>query len=164
MRQRLVALSEADFEEWAANQLEDADMPTSSDAQAGAELFATTCSSCHLARGINDEQYADVLDDQGGQANVVSGTAPDLTHFASRGAFAGAMFDLWIDADDDAVVQWDEIGGELNREQLEAWLRDPPAEKPMDATLDDPNSRGMPNYNLSEEQIDLLVAFLETLD
>ena len=34
----------------------------------------------------------------------------------------------------------------------------------MDAVLDSPDSRGMPNYNLSEDQIDLLIAFLETLD
>jgi cytochrome c oxidase subunit II len=139
-------------------------MPTSGDALAGAELFQTTCSNCHLARGINDEQHADALEQNDGRALTVPGSAPDLTHFASRGAFAGAMFNLWVTENPDGVVQWDEIGGELNREELEAWLRDPPGQKPMDAVLDSPDSRGMPNYNLSEDQIDLLIAFLETLD
>ncbi|MGH9213836.1 MAG: cytochrome c oxidase subunit II [Acidimicrobiales bacterium] len=170
MRQRLVALSEPDFEAWVANQVEDADMPSDGDAAAGADLFTTTCSSCHLARGVNDDEFAEEVEANPvapGSAFVEPGVAPDLTHFATRGAFAGATFDLWVDQDDDAVVDWDEItgdGAQLNRDDLEAWLRDPPAEKPMAATLDDPHSRGMPNYNLSEEQIDLLVTFLETLD
>ena len=43
------------------------------------------------------------------------GNAPDLTHFATRGAFAGAIFDLWVDQDGDEIVEADEIGGELNR-------------------------------------------------
>ena len=164
MRQRLIALPESDFEDWAAHQREDAQMPTSGDALAGAELFQTTCSNCHLARGINDEQHADALEQNDGRVLTVPGSAPDLTHFASRGAFAGAMFNLWVTENPAGVVQWDEIGGELNREELEAWLRDPPGQKPMDAVLDSPDSRGMPNYNLSEDQIDLLIAFLETLD
>jgi hypothetical protein len=98
----------------------------------------------------------------------VAGNAPDLTHFASRGVFAGSIFDLWVDEDGDGFVEFDEIGGELNRADLEAWLRNPPAEKPMHAPQvpeagDDP-VRGMPNFNLQEEQIDQLVAFLQTLD
>jgi mono/diheme cytochrome c family protein len=56
----------------------------------------------------------------------------------------------------------------FNRAALEAWLRDPPAEKPMDPVTPEQveagqQGRGMPNLNLSEEQIDQLVAFLETL-
>ena len=52
----------------------------------------------------------------------------------------------------------------LNRNALEAWLRDPPAMKPMaPGEVDEPQSRGMPNLNLTETQIDQLVAYLETL-
>jgi cytochrome c oxidase subunit 2 len=178
MRQRVVALAPDEFEDWLDGQTEDAEAPAGafagddeqsdeplSDAAAGAELFATQCSGCHLARGINDEQF----EEQGnGEELLVSGNAPDLTHFASRGVFAGSIFDLWVDADDDGFVEVDEIGGELNRADLEAWLRNPPAEKPMHAPQvpeagDDP-VRGMPNFNLQEEQIDQLVAFLQTLD
>ena len=43
---------------------------------------------------------------------------------------------------------------------LEAWLRDPPAQKPMAPD----EARGMPDLNLTEEQIDALVAYLETLE
>jgi cytochrome c oxidase subunit 2 len=159
MRQRLVALPQDEFDEWLDHQQEPAEMPTGGDAQAGAELFTSSCSRCHLARGIDDEEYADL----GNGDDVLSGHAPDLTHFASRGSFAGAIFDLWVTDDPDGIVQHEDIGGELNREALEAWLRDPPGEKPMAAETEGV-SRGMPNLELSEEQIDQLVAFLETLD
>ena len=162
MRQRLVALDQADFDAWAANQLKEARMPTDPVAAAGAELFAGTCSRCHLARGINDQEY----EDAGSGDDLVSGHAPDLTHFATRGAFAGAIFNTWETDNDDGIVQWDEIGGTMNKADLEAWLRNPPEEKPMAPA--DPETtdigRGMPDLNLTEEQIDQLVAFFETLD
>ena len=162
MRQRLVALDQADFDAWAANQLQEARMPTDPVAAAGAELFAGTCSRCHLARGINDQEY----EDAGSGDDLVSGHAPDLTHFATRGAFAGAIFNTWETDNDDGIVQWDEIGGTMNKADLEAWLRNPPEEKPMAPA--DPETtdigRGMPDLNLTEEQIDQLVAFFETLD
>jgi len=162
MRQRLVALDQADYDTWATNQATDADMPQDGQAQAGADLFTGTCSRCHLARGINDEEF----EDAGSGDDLVSGPAPDLTHFATRGVFAGAIFDLWETDDPAGIVQWDEIGGTMDKEALEAWLRDPPAEKPMAPA--DPETtdvgRGMPDLNLTEEQIDQLVAFFETLD
>jgi cytochrome c oxidase subunit 2 len=165
MRQRVVALPPDEFDAWLEDQATEADMPTEAEAAAGAELFTTQCSGCHLARGINDDEF----EAQGSGADlIVAENAPDLTHFASRGTFAGALFDLWVDADGDGFVEFDEIGGELNRADLEAWLRDPPAEKPMDAPyVPEPGGdkvRGMPNFNLQEEQIDQLVAFLTTLD
>lgn len=155
MRQRVVALPEDEFEQWLADQSEEADEPTDGDAALGSELFTTQCSRCHLARGINDTEY----EDEGSGDDLVAGEAPDLTHFASRGAFAGATFDLWEDLDGDEIVEADEIGEQLNRTELEQWLRDPPGAKPMA-----PEARGMPNLQLQEEQIDQLVAFLETLD
>jgi hypothetical protein len=165
MRQRVIALPQDEFEQWLEDQQDEADAPTGEDAAAGAELFTTQCSGCHLARGINDNEF----EDQGaGTELLVSGNAPDLTHFATRGVFAGAIFDLWVDQDGDDIVEADEIGVELNRGDLEAWLRNPPGEKPMHApALPEPGGdkiRGMPNLNLQEEQIDQLVAFLETLD
>jgi cytochrome c oxidase subunit II len=165
MRQRVVALEPAEFDEWLENQQNDADMPSEEEAAAGAELFTTQCSGCHLAKGINDTEFEEAGD---GEELLVSGNAPDLTHFATRGTFAGAIFNLWVDQDGDDIVEADEIGVELNTGALEAWLRDPPAEKPMDAPYvpepGDDKVRGMPNFNLQEEQIDQLVAFLATLD
>ena len=66
---------------------------------------------------------------------------PSLTHFASRETFAGALFDR-------------------NDANLRRWLRDPPAEKPMMPN----NGLGMPNLNLSEDEITDLIAFLNTLE
>jgi cytochrome c oxidase subunit II len=165
MRQRVVAMTPANFQSWLDNQKKDAVMPTDPDALAGAKLFTTQCSACHLARGINDAQFAK----QGhGTEFLQSGNAPDLTHFASRGVFAGSIFDLWVDTNKDGIVEPSEIGGTLNRGALEAWLRNPPAQKPMYApALPEPGSgkkiRGMPNLHLQEGQIDQLVAYLQTL-
>ena len=58
-----------------------------------------------------------------------------LGHLASRDTFAGALFDR-------------------NDENLRRWLRDPPAMKP---------GSKMPDLNLSEQDIDSLVAYLGTL-
>jgi cytochrome c oxidase subunit II len=156
MRQRVVALEHDEFEDWVSNQLEDAQMPAEgTPAREGADLFTQVCSACHLARGINDAEFEEAGE---GEA-LVAGRAPDLTHFMTRGSFAGALFDLWLPSDP-PVVKYEDIGDELNREDLAAWLRDPPAEKPMDPD----DGRGMPNFNLTEEDIDVVIAFLETLD
>jgi cytochrome c oxidase subunit 2 len=65
---------------------------------------------------------------------------PNLTHLYTRKVFAGAMFDL-------------------DEQSLRRWLRDPPGLKPMN-----PNKGlGMPNLQLTEDEITKLIAFLETL-
>jgi len=80
-------------------------------------------------------------------ADLVANAAPNLTHLMSRTTFAGGIFDLY------------EPDGSLNRTQLEAWLRNAPAEKPAYAE----GRRGMPAMGLSEGQIDDVVAYLQTL-
>ena len=82
----------------------------------------------------------------------MSGYAPNLTHLMSRTVFAsGAVPAVRAPTPDGKQV--------FNRNQLEAWLRDPPALIPMA-----PNEgRGMPNLQLSETEIDQLVAYLQTL-
>lgn len=73
-----------------------------------------------------------------GGTDVGSPVAPELTHFAdpTHECFAGCN---WETAD---------------REALEAWLRNPDAVKP---------GSKMPNYHLTEEEIDALVAYLYSL-
>lgn len=154
MRMRVVALSPDDYAAWEANQLKGAEVPTDELAAQGMDQFRTTCSQCHLVSG--DGGNVDLFDG----AALVSGAAPNLTHFASRGVFAGATFDLWVDQDDNGEIDLDERGEQLNVSALEAWLRDPPGEKPMMPQ----DGRGMPNLNLTEEQIDALVAYLKTLE
>jgi cytochrome c oxidase subunit II len=124
-------LSPADFEQWLADQQEEAEEPSGELATAGLEQFETLCTSCHQINGVNEQQAA----------AQKSGAAPNLTHLMSRSRFAGALFDT-------------------NRNNLESWLRDPPAMKPMEAD----DERGMPNLNLTEEQIDQLVSYLLTLE
>lgn len=65
---------------------------------------------------------------------------PNLTHFMSREVFAGAIFPN-------------------NIEELRAWLRNPPKQKPMMPN----NGLGMPNLNLAEQEISDLIAYLQTL-
>jgi cytochrome c oxidase subunit 2 len=65
---------------------------------------------------------------------------PNLTHFMSRKVFAGSIFPN-------------------NAEELRAWLRNPPKQKPMMPN----NGMGMPNLNLAENEINDLIAFLQTL-
>jgi cytochrome c oxidase subunit 2 len=157
MRMRVVALDPADYAAWEENQLRGAQNPDGELAQEGQELFRNTCSQCHRVRGPGGNE--DVFHG----AALVSGAAPDLTHLASRGVFAGGVFDLWLDQDGDGEISVAEMTGpnrQLNVADLEAWLRDPPGRKPMAAD----EARGMPDLELTEEQIDALVAFLETLE
>ncbi|MEX2328435.1 MAG: cytochrome c oxidase subunit II [Nitriliruptoraceae bacterium] len=68
-------------------------------------------------------------------------TGPDLTHLFSRQEFAGAIHDL-------------------GEENLRQWLRDPSSMKAMSYEI---NGIGMPNLDLTEDEIDALVAYLLTL-
>lgn len=154
MRMRVVALDEQAYAAWTDNQLNGAAVPTDELAEEGHQIFRTSCSQCHLVQGEGGNE--DIFNG----AALVSGAAPNLTHFASRGVFAGAVFDLWRDLDGNGEVDLDELGKEFNVAQLKAWLRNPPGEKPMAPD----GARGMPNLNLSEEQIEALVAYLETLE
>lgn len=65
---------------------------------------------------------------------------PNLTHLQDRSVFAGAIFDL-------------------TPANLKKWLADPPGMKPMQPQ----DGIGMPNLGLSPDEIDNLVAYLETL-
>jgi cytochrome c oxidase subunit 2 len=102
----------------------------------------------------------------------VSGVAPNLTHLMTRSTFAGSILDLYTQAADDDRdldgVPYNALPeeGDFERNELEAWLRDPSALKPMSPDPDPATGlgRGMPTLGLSEEQIDQLVAYLETLD
>ncbi len=78
---------------------------------------------------------------RGHEASGGAEVGPDLTHLQSRSTFAGAIFDL-------------------TPENLRRWLADPPGMKPMQPG----DGVGMPDLGLSPEEIDELVAYLETLE
>jgi cytochrome c oxidase subunit 2 len=121
MRLRVFADEPGDFETWLNSQRADRAEPTNALTEQGAEVFVNgPCVGCHTVKGTN-----------------ASGTVgPDLTHFASRTTFAGAIFDM-------------------NADEVSKWLRDPPKRKP---------GSKMPNYHLSQEDIDALTAYLLSLD
>jgi cytochrome c oxidase subunit 2 len=121
MRLRVIAHEPNDFQTWLAEQQEEAAEPTESLAREGQEVFTATCASCHAIQGVTE---------------ATRNVGPDLTHFASRATFAGALF-------------------ETNEANLKAWVDDPSAVKPGSL---------MPDYNLSPEQIDAVVAYLMGLE
>lgn len=131
MRLRVYVDERDDFDAWVAGQLADPSIPAEGDGlpSEGWELFiAKGCSACHAINGTEAI---------GGPPNP----GPNLTHFATRDTFAGAVYDN-------------------NTANLAAWLRNPSELKPM---LPDLN-RGMPNLGLSEDEITALVAFLQGLE
>ncbi len=142
MRMQAVALSPADFQAWVDRTSADAVEPTDGEALAGMEVFSGICTSCHVVEGLNDDVFE--------RADQASGAAPNLTHFAGRSTFAGGIFNTY-NAD-----------GSLNRTDLEAWLRNPGAVK-ANYTVPGEQYRGMPDLDLSEQQIDDLVAYLSGL-
>lgn len=136
MRLRVIAQPPDEFERWVAGQLREASLPLGADGARGGEIFAGmgNCWQCHTVRGLP-------------KASAVFG--PDLTHFASRGTFAGAIY-------------------RLNEEKLRLWLQDPLAAKPgsrmrlcSSTTADYTPPACIPK--LSEEQISLLITFLMSL-
>lgn len=185
MRMSVIALPQADFDAWLANQMLPAAQPTDELAIAGKELFGQQCASCHV---VDDPEFSyplDVLDENGDPvldadgepvmssifvSAQVSKAAPNLTHFASRSAFGGAIFSQYaeLDANDDDL---NELGIETytdldanyrwNTAQLRRWIANAPSQKDMAAD----QQRGMVAFPaLSDEQLDQLVAYLAILD
>ena len=172
MRMLVRAVSSSDYDAWVRNQLKDhAADPTDPVAAEGKKVWQALCAQCHVIKGINDVKMKET------PPPLVSGVAPDLTHFMTRGTFAGSIFNLYQPVSSDgqllpmsdvaaagdpgAVLTGGPVNtATVNRVTLEAWLRNAPALKPMYQQ----GGRGMPNLNLTEEQIDQLVAFLETLN
>ena len=177
MRINVIALAAGDYDAWTKRQQRPAENPSDATAIEGWKVLTGQCTSCHRIDGLKDPSKGGKDPSSSTAAfkypkkvNQVSGEAPNLTHIMSRTAFAGALFDLRKDTKECRAlgVNWGQTDkGQatcLNRNALEAWLRNPPGVKPMDpgATMS-PKSRGMPNLNLTELQIDQLVAYLQTL-
>jgi cytochrome c oxidase subunit 2 len=170
MRIKVVALEPADFQAWLEQQVQPFKAPTSGPAADGFGLFASQCTTCHRITGMTDPADPSKQFKYPAVINQVSKNAPNLTKFMTRTTFAGAKFNLRKDTKECRALGEDwantkaGIAKCLNRADLEAWLRNPPAQKAM-YPGDQPStsSRGMPNFNLSEDQIDTLVAFLTTL-
>ena len=165
MRMQVKALAPADYDKWIEQQTTPPAQPAADDelAIAGQELFVTQCSFCHQVNGLTPDskapfEYSDEPDPDYGKTvdiTIASGNAPNLTHFMTRDYFAGGLLPLW-EGDIKPEVQ---PSGTPDENNIKAWLRNPEDVKPMNPN----NNQGMPNYNLSEEQIEQLTAFLLTL-
>jgi len=175
MRMEVAALTDAGFEEWVANQLEDYTPPEADTfAAEGEATFIANCSRCHQVDGLEDADGNLIVARP--DLQVYSGAAPNLTNLMTRNTFAGASWDLLNDACRSYV--WDADSEDfterylegvtedcLNEVDLREWLRDSPAKKPMytDPEKLEPTDglyRGMPYLALSEDQIDQVLAYL----
>jgi len=133
MKFRIVALDAPQWQAWVANHKQPAATPTDALAKQGMDLFL----------GSNGEGGWCIACHAIGGTEAASTAGPNLTTFAdpTHQCFAGCLEETFVD-------------GRPNTEMVAAWLRDPAALK-MGAK--------MPNYHLSEEQIQALVAYLYTL-
>jgi cytochrome c oxidase subunit 2 len=130
MRLRVVSQEQADFDRWMRENAVDTtarSFPIVAAADAETASEEAKGHTLFLQKGCSG-------------CHAVSGVAkgavgPNLTYFNGRATFAGAIF-------------------ENNDENLRAWLRDPPAEKPGSL---------MPKLNLSEGEITSLIAYLRIL-
>jgi cytochrome c oxidase subunit 2 len=139
MRNRAVALTAEDFATWVDQQQAPADVPEDGSPEAeGRALFN------ELGPGADGEMRQACIEchavfEGEGERQAIIG--PDLTHLFSREEFAGAIEDL-------------------TPENLRAWLENPNEIKPMQYAS---NDIGMPDLDLSEDELDALVAYLVTL-
>ena len=175
MRMEAVALDGTGFEQWKTNQLAAYQAPAAgTPAATGESTFLAQCSRCHQVNGVQSADGSPVISRP--DLYVYSGAAPNLTNLMTRTSFAGASFDLltpacrkqlWTakPADFTAVYLQGVTPGCLDTVQLREWLRNAPGKKPMyanPAKLGPTNgkTRGMPNLNLTENQIDQIISYL----
>ncbi len=167
MRMQVIALPMDEFQDWVTSQMQgyalgdtdqayvdalvagDTPSPENS-TQRAISTFRGKCASCHLMDNIADDLWSeDRVREQ-----LVSGAAPNLTHFSSRTTFAGGIRNVW-----------DPETTEFNENDLRIWLQNPAAVKANfaePASEGDSRMRGMPNLGLSQVEIDDLVALLES--
>src|SRR4051794_6711305 len=180
MRMDAVSLNSDDFSTWVARQLEPAGKPTEALALQGEDTFRAQCSRCHQVNGLMEENPDGTASEKPVIAfpdlYVVSNNAPNLTHLMSRTTFAGATWDLLTEECRNRLhdASPEEFGPLylqgvtpqcFNEKDLREWIRNAPAKKPMfsseaDRIINGGKYRGMPNLNLTDDQIDQIVAYL----
>ncbi len=181
MKMVAVVLPKEEFAAWRDNQIRPAEVPVEGTAAyEGWQVFSQQCASCHVVNGVTtpanrggtstEPDTWDIYQENGtvnsagaylGQDTLVSGAAPNLTHMMTRGTFAGAWYDLYLNAGNHLPYLDLPESGILNRGELEAWIYNAPERKPAAAD----ELRGMPaRTSLSPQDIDNVVAFMSTLD
>lgn len=134
MRARVQAVEPAEYEAWLAEQQTAAATPVEgADGYEGFQVFgAKGCIQCHTVR-FEDDSASNIIE-------RASFNGPDLTHFASRDVFAGAVLPE---------------AGQSRDEALKEWLADPPYIKP---------GSFMPDLALTEAEIDALIIWLDSME
>ena len=134
MRARVQVVSDAEYEEWLANQQEPATLPVEGDpTYEGYQVYLNRqCVQCHQVR-FEDEDASNLIPPE-------AFNGPELTHFASRNVFAGAILPE---------------EGQSYEAALTEWLANPPEIKP---------GSFMPNLALTEQEINALIVWLESLE
>ncbi|HEX3087170.1 MAG TPA: cytochrome c oxidase subunit II, partial [Ilumatobacteraceae bacterium] len=180
MRMDAVGLTADDFSTWVANQLTPAEKPTDETALRGEDTFRAQCSRCHQVNGLTEENADGTNSAKPVIASpdlyIVSGNAPNLTHLMTRTTFAGATWDLLTDKCRDELrnAKPEDFGALylrgvtpecFNEADLRSWVRNAPAKKPMfsseaEKDISGGKYRGMPNLNLTDDQIDEIIAYL----
>ncbi len=142
MQVRAIVLEQADYDAWVAEQLAPVAQPASEAARSGQELFGTHCQSCHVINGVYEAAA-------GGNANLQSGLAPNLSKLMTRTSFAGALFDLYLP------------DGSVNVAELREWVSNAPDQKPARPE----NRQGMLSFSgvLGDQELDDIIAYLQTL-
>jgi cytochrome c oxidase subunit II len=133
MRARVQAVSAPEFEQWVENQQQPAVLPEEGD---------DTYDGFQVYLEKRCIQCHTVKLDDPEASNIVSPDmfhGPELTHFASRNVFAGATLPE---------------EGQTHDEALKEWLANPPEVKP---------GSFMPDLALTEQEIDALIVWLESL-
>jgi len=133
MRARVEAMPMDEFEAWVAAQQAPAVAPTAGSLEARGRELFGDLGARQACASCH----------QVWEGSGLRGPAqgPDLTHLMSRLQFAGAIHDM-------------------TPENLRKWLADPNSMKPMQYEV---NGIGMPNLNLSDDELDALVAYLLSL-
>lgn len=159
MQMRAIVLEEADFERWLdeqqAGRIAAAEPHAEDSAEAaGASLFETHCISCHVVDGVYESAA-------GGNANLIAGIAPNLTNLMSRTAFAGALYETYVQDADREYVRGSDGKLIVNIAELREWVRNAPDLKPARAD----NQQGMLDFSevLTDQDLDNLMAYLRTL-
>ncbi len=180
MRMDAVGLTSTDFASWVANELEVAPKPTDVAVLKGEDTFRTQCSRCHQVNGLMEENADGTNSEKPVIAfpdlYVVAGNAPNLTNLMARTTFAGATWDLLTDECRSTLLEAapEEFGALylkgvtpecFNEAELRDWIRNAPGKKPMysseaQKTENGGKYRGMPNLNLTDDQIDEIIAYL----
>jgi cytochrome c oxidase subunit 2 len=134
MRARVQALEPADYEAWLAAQQESATLPVEGDPEyEGYQVYLNKqCIQCHTVR-FEEEEASNIVPPE-------AFNGPELTHFASRDVFAGAILPG---------------EGQSHDAALKEWLADPPYIKP---------GSFMPDLALTEAEIDALIVWLDSLE